>query len=100
MRLYHRTTRVAAHAILAHGFRDAWSYYLTDRLWYGVWLSEVPLDANHNAGGDILLAVDLDIPDAELAEYAWADLTKPYREFLLPAEFIKQHGTLRIVEEE
>ena len=97
MRLYHRTTRDAARGIVAHGFRNAWGYYLTDRLWYGVWLSDVPLETNQNMGGDALLAVDLAVPDAELADYAWVDLTKPYREFLLLAEFITQHGIVSIV---
>ena len=100
MRLYHRTTRAAAHTILAHGFHDAWGYHLTDRLWYGVWLSDRPSD-DDDADAEVLLAVDLDVPEGDLAEYAWwFNLTTGYRKFLLPAELIKQHGTIRIVEEQ
>ena len=100
MRLYHRTTRVAAHTILAHGFRDAWGYYLTDRLWYGVWLSDLSSD-DEDRDAEVLLAVDLDVPDGDLAEYAWLlNLATGYRKFLLPAALIKQHGTIRIVEEQ
>ena len=107
MRLYQRTTRAAARAIIAYGFRNSWGYYLTDRLWYGVWLSDRPLASsdrplasNEDAGGDTLLAVELDVPDAELAEYAWVDVTKPYREFLLPADLLNDRATVHVVEQE
>ena len=96
MRLYHPSTEDAARAILAHGFRDAWGYYLTDCLWYGVWLSEAP-DKAPNGTGDIILAVDVDVPDAAMAQYAWVDLGKSYREFLVSAEFLNRHATISLV---
>ena len=98
MRLYHRTSKRAAHAILVQGFRDAWGYYLTDYLWHGVWLSDVPLDEYEGTErGDTLLAVDLDVPEADLAQYAWVDFGKPYRTFLLPAEVINRRGAIHRV---
>ena len=87
LRLYHRTSRCAAQGILDQGFRNAWGYYLTDRLWYGVWLSESPAGANEGPNGDWLVVVDLDIPDSDLAQYAW-DFGKGYRDYLVPAEWI------------
>ena len=94
MRLYHRTSRSAARAILAQGFRNAWGYYLTDRLWYGVWLSESPTGADQGPSGETLLVVDLDLPDSELAEYTW-DFGKGYRDLLLPAELINGRARVR-----
>ena len=101
MRLYHRTGRDAARTILAHGFRDAWGYYLTDQLWYGVWLSDRPSDADAGEGPEVVLVVDLDVPDEELAEYAWVfDLGTRYRKFLLPADLINRRGTAHVLEAE
>ena len=94
MRLYHRTTRCAARAILAEGFRNAWGYYLTDRLWYGVWLSESATGADQGPGGDTLLVVDLDLPDSDLAGYRW-DFGRGYRDFLLPADLINARAAIR-----
>jgi hypothetical protein len=68
MRLYHRTTRAAADAILARGFVDHEGHYgLTDDagqpvVLRGVWLSDVPLDANEGTRGDTLLLVKLSVP--------------------------------------
>ena len=100
MRLYHRTSRSAAHAIIAQGFRDAWGYYLTDRLWYGVWLSEVPHDTDEGAGGDVLLTVTIYLHDDDLAEYAWVEFNKPHRKFLLPADLINRWAKVQVVEDE
>ena len=100
MRLYQCTSQESAHAIMAQGFRDAWGYYLTDRLWYGVWFSDVPHPGHEDTGEEVLLAVDLDVPDDQLGEYAWVDFGKPYRMFLLPAELVNRRGTLRVVEDD
>ncbi len=93
MRLYHRTSRGAVGTILAHGFRDEWGYYLTDRLWYGVWLCESPVGADQGPAGDTVLAIDLDLSDIDLIEYAW-DFGKGYRDFLLPAEVINGRAAI------
>ena len=101
MRLYHRTNRDAARTILTAGFRDAWGYYLTEQLWYGVWLSDRPSDADAGTAPEVLLAVDLDVPDEDLAEYAWVfNLRTGYREFLLPADLINRHGKVLVLEHE
>jgi hypothetical protein len=64
MRLYHRTTRDAATAIVSSGFLDGeGNYGLYDAITHephvlrGVWVSDVPLDENEGAWGDTLLRV-------------------------------------------
>ena len=96
MRLYHRTSRGSARSIMAQGFRNAWGYYLTDQLWHGVWLSEAPTDQAEDVPDDIVLVVDLNLPDADLAQYAWVDLSTGRRDFLLPADLINRHATIQV----
>jgi hypothetical protein len=90
--LYHRTNRESAESILYDGFKDGVGTYLTDRVWRGVWLSNIPLDENEGARGEVLLAVHLQIPARELREqYEWKEQGKGYREFLIPAEVLNRH---------
>ena len=97
MQVYHRTS--SAPAILASGFRDAEGHFGTDRLWHGVWLSDVPVDANDGAAGDVVLT--LSIPEAVLAEWEWVEEgVKRYREFLVPAETVNRYGPPSVVEEQ
>ena len=80
------------------GFKDGSGYYLTDRKWSGVWLSNVPLDGNEGARGDVLLAVSLRIKSAELrAKYEWIEEGKGYREFLIPAAVVNSNVTRMMV---
>jgi hypothetical protein len=82
---------------MVDGFRDEVGNYLTDRLWSGVWFSNVPLDENECACGDTLLTID--IPETEILDYEWIEEGKGYREFLIPAETANRHGPPTIVEE-
>jgi hypothetical protein len=98
MRLFHRTSH--ADAILRDGFRDAAGHYgFYDEegsvTMCGVWLSEYPLDENEGADGDQLLQVEL--PDAVAVEHEVVEEGKPYREFLIPAVVLNQHGPPRLV---
>ena len=54
------------------GFRDATGKYMTEHTYSGVWLSNVPLGYDEGAKGDELLAVAMDISDAEADEHEWA----------------------------
>jgi hypothetical protein len=95
MIFYHRTS--ASEAILREGFRDrnglVGAHYAGIE---GVFLADRPLDCNEGAKGDDLLEIklpdDLDISDYELIEDE-----KPYREWCVPAELIKQHGEVRLM---
>jgi hypothetical protein len=96
--LYHRTTVPAARRILVSGLEDGEGYYLTDELFRGVWLSEEPLDENEGAKGPVLLEVDIDLVDDALGEYEWLEDGKPYREFLIPAEVLRGHSWIQVLE--
>ncbi len=91
---FHRTDRPAADAILADGFRDASGDYMTERTHEGVWLSDVPLDANEGASGDVLLVVIMALSDAEQDQFEWVEEGKPYREWLFPAALINESATI------
>jgi hypothetical protein len=59
----------------------------------GVWLSNIPLDENEGAKGDVLLRIDL---DTDVARFEWIEDGKPYREWLIPASIVNT-GTVRHV---
>lgn len=92
MILYHRTSRAAARKILKEDFRDGHGTYLTDRKFSGFWLSNVPLDENEGAHGDVLLKVDLDVSAKAPREWEWIEDGKPYRVFLIPADFVNRNA--------
>jgi hypothetical protein len=66
----------------------------------GVWLSNVPLDANEGAFGDTLLGVELDLTYEQLRLYGWVQDGAGYREWLIPAQIINAKATVRILEED
>ena len=98
MILYHRTTSNAAHAILTSGFRDNTDTYMVAEKHTGVWLSNVPLDENEGAWGDVLLKVTLALPEKDIAQYEWIEEGKGYREWLLPADLINREGAVEVAE--
>jgi hypothetical protein len=102
MRLFHRTDH--ADAILRDGFRDAEGHYgfydeeghpMTDT---GVWVSNIPLDANEGAIGNQLLQVE--VPEAVMREYDYSQEGQGFREFLVPASVLNQHGPARLLSPE
>jgi hypothetical protein len=62
----------------------------------GVWLSNYPLECNEGAKGDQLLEITLP-DDLDISDHEWAEEGKPYREWLVPAEVINQHGKVRLL---
>jgi hypothetical protein len=96
--LYHRTTEANARQIIANGFRDGTGYYLTNRLWSGVWFSDQPLDENEGACGNVLLRIKLDKRRREIAKFEWIEDGKGYREWLMPAALINKFGAVEIQE--
>ncbi|MFY9532257.1 MAG: hypothetical protein WBC04_21870 [Candidatus Acidiferrales bacterium] len=79
-----RATAKDAQANLCNGFKDSTGRYLTNHLHSGVWLSDVPLDINEGARGDVLLEVELDATEDELAPYERREEGKPYRSGAFP----------------
>lgn len=101
MKLYHRTTSKAAEAILRGGFNDTTgSYLVPGHSVTGVWVSNIPVDVNEGAKGDVLLEINLDAEEGNIADYEWVEEGKFYREWLIPAEFLNRRGSIRIVEDE
>jgi hypothetical protein len=98
--LWHRTTVENATLILRGGFRDARGRYMTDREFIGVWLSSRPLDANEGAWGECLLRVELDCSEDAIKDFEWIEEGKGYREWLLPAAFLKTHASVVIVQDD
>ena len=97
MKLYHVTTCDRARAILRQGFRDNANSYGTDRQWSGVWLSDRPLNWNEGVSGDTILAVSIDCELDVLSGYEWVQEGLPYREWLIPADFVNRR-TVAIVQ--
>jgi hypothetical protein len=91
---FHRTDRQAADTILANGFRDASGTYLTSSTHKGVWLSDVPLDANEGARGDVLLLIVMRLFEAEQDQYEWVEEGKGFREWLFPAALVNAHSSI------
>ena len=90
MIVFHRTHRDAAIAILREGFKDATGSYFTDHTFSGVWVSNVPLDENEGAKGDMLFSIS--IPAKAIRKYEWIEEVKPYREFLVPASVLNSQA--------
>jgi hypothetical protein len=74
------------------GFRDGEGDYLTSDTHRGVWLADVPLDANEGAKGEHVLVVD--VPESVVAPYEWIEDEKTYREFLVPAAAVNGYSVV------
>ncbi len=102
MILYHRTTEKAANAIISAGFRDATGTYGTGTERTGAWFSVVPFDVKEGAKGDVLLEVNLDVPESAIEAYEWIAEPPSSREWLIPAALANSGLVRRVgeVEEE
>ena len=90
MKLFHVTGNKNAEAILKEGFRDGTNFYLTDREWSGVWISDKPFDDAHLSDGITLFAIE--IPEEDISDLEWVEEGKPYREWLVPAALLNSYG--------
>ena len=101
MRLFHVTGDKNAEAILRDGFREGFrgirpgvrngtGFYLTDREWSGVWISDKPFDDAHLSDGITLFAIE--IPEEDISDLEWVEEGKPYREWLVPAALLNSYG--------
>lgn len=108
-KLFHRTTTDAARSILAHGFIDDFgdrvnkSEVAMCQAHRGVFLSDIPVNIQDGASGDVLLelAFDREIDDlSEAYEFQCEpDVFCPFREFLIPASFVNTHAMVRQIDE-
>ena len=95
---FHRTTPEDARSVIESGFKNGSGYFLSNRIWTGVWLSSVPIGSDHGAEGDALLMVELEIDDGELARWEWVAEGRTYREWLIPANILNKCATVELVE--
>jgi hypothetical protein len=97
MRLYHRTDRESARAILGVGFVDGVGRDLLGKAYDGVWL----LDRYAGRAGHsvALLAVDLHLAEQLLAEFESDVPGGAYRVFYIPAAILNAHATVQLVED-
>lgn len=108
--LFHCTTRERARTILRDGFVDrSGSYGFEDHAGKpielrGVWLSDRPLDPQDFGGlhEDTVLRVVLDTTPADIRDYEAVDLSgaKSYREWCIPADYLRQHATIELEPDE
>ena len=90
MRFFHAIGTKKAEAILKEGFRDGTNFYLTDREWSGVWISDKPFDDAHLSDGITLFAIE--IPEDVISEFEWVQPGMRLREFLAPAALMNSYG--------
>jgi hypothetical protein len=95
---YHRTNADNAQAIVDNGFKNSSGYFLSNRLWTGVWLSSIPVysDSNHN---DALLMVKLELDQRELSRWEWTAEGGSHREWLVPAGLLNRWATVELLDE-
>lgn len=91
---YHRTDADSARAIIDSGFKNSSGYFMSNRIWTGVWLSSISVDS---AAGDAVLKVKLEIDERELPRWEWAAEGQSYREWLLPAPIVNRCATVEMV---
>jgi hypothetical protein len=101
MRLYHRTTRQAADAIILSGFRDASGFILAGASvdLVGVFVSDRPLTVNEGAKGDVLLRIDVTENLDELEIFGIVEDEKPYLEWCVPASLLNRGNVLEVEED-
>jgi hypothetical protein len=71
---------------------------MTDHTFSGVWLSNELLTPNEGAYGDTALRVTLRCTEDEIRHFEWIEEGKGYREFLVPAAFIAEHGKVTLAD--
>ena len=118
-RLFHRTEAEFATGILKEGFREdinngAKSLFPTMQAHRGVYLSDIPVNCQDGAKGDVLLEVLFDMSEIEMSHRfefipepvdqddgtTPVPMFAPYREFLVPAAFVNAHSKIRLVAED
>ena len=103
--LYHRTTIGDARSIAKHGFQDReWDFGLRDArsgeevTVAGIWLADRRVGQDEGLDGDALLEVRLDVDVDEIASFELEGMLWDGRFWIVPAEWLTAHATVRIGE--
>ena len=97
MRLFHIASNKNAETILKEGFRNGTGYYLTDRLWEGVRISDKPFNDEHLSDTNTLFAIE--IPEDVINEFEVVGTGKVTREFLVPAALLNHYESLVVTDD-
>ena len=97
MIFFHIASNKNAEAILKEGFRNGKGYYLTDRIWGGVWISDKPFDDEHLSDDVTLLAIE--IPEEDISDCESVEEGKPYREWLVDDKILNSYGPPLLVDD-
>ena len=73
--------------ILRDGFKNDEATFMNVQMWSGVWLSDRLLEFNEGA-----TLPTVNIPSDLIERYEWIHQGKPFREFLIPAEFLNKYS--------
>lgn len=92
--LYHRTTAENARLILSEGFQDSTEFFQNTPTWKGVWFSAEP----RKEPDEVVVKVELDLDEQELAQWEWSGEGRDYREWLIPAHIVNQRSTSKLVD--
>lgn len=93
MRLYHLTPE--GEEILTNGFKDSDGFFVNNTLFAGVWFSNVPAEIRSEFSGETQLMIE--IPEDAVSEFELGESDRSCREFLVPAEVVKEYGAPTIV---
>ena len=99
--LFHVTNRTPGEQILRSGFMDGRKTDGTGRFFRGVWLSNramwFPGIRTREA---MTFAVQFHVSLDDLEDYEAIEDEKPYREWIIPAAYIRAHAEVKIADEE
>ncbi len=102
---YHRTTIAGAREIAKNGFADEkWGFDIRDDRsgeplkMVGVWLTNRPLGEHEGPEGDAVLEVRISLSEESLQAFELEELFWDARIWVVPAELINPHITVRILE--
>lgn len=99
MKLFHRTKKDTAAAILANGFGASKDWAGIEATLKGVWLFDRPLACRATgAYGETLLAVTLTCAEHDLDFYELVEEGKRFREWCIPAAFVNALATVEMVD--
>lgn len=105
IRLFHRASIGEAGTIVRHGFEDReYDFGLRDArsghevTVTGVWLANRPVKRDEGLDGNAILEVKLDMAEEDIAQYELEGMLWDGRFWVVPAEEINPHATVRILE--
>lgn len=104
MILYHRTSIAEAREIAKRGFTDEkWAFRLREESeeptkMTGVWLADRPLTEEEGPDGDAVLEVTIEVDEDTLQRFQLDGVFWDARVWVVPAQLLNPHVSVRILE--